>query len=438
MRAKPSVMSDTGRLPPSLWAATARPAPETPPIEGEHRFDIAIVGGGFTGLSAAIHAAKARASVCVLEAGEPGWGASGRNGGQVIAGYKLDPGEIIARFGEARGERIVAFGAEAPDLVFDLVRRYHIDCGAERSGWIQAAHGNDAFWRIEARAVEWARRGAAVEVLDAGHTARLVGSRVYAGGLVDWRGGKLQPLSYARGLAAAALREGAVVSGHSAVTALEPVAGRWQLATDKATVTADKVLIATNGYTGSLAPPLGRSLVSVASFIIATRPLGPALAETILPEGHVVSDTRKLLTYARLDEEGRLVVGGRGGFFDPRDERDFAHVEKALARLYPLLEGFDIEYRWSGRVALTRDFLPHVHEPAPGLMAVVGYNGRGIAMATALGRAAGLVLATGDRSHMPLPAMPIRPIPFAALKRFYLPLLTLWYRLDDRRTALRR
>ena len=436
--ARPSVMSDPDILPPSLWAATAEPAPATPPLEGDHRFDIAIIGGGFTGLSAALHAAKARAKVVVLEASEPGWGASGRNGGQVIAGFKLDPGDIIDKYGEPRGNRLIELGDKAPDLVFDLIRRYAISCGAARSGWIQAAHGPKALGDIEVRARQWAARGAPVEVLDAATAERLIGASGYAGGLLDWRGGRLQPLSYARGLAAAALKEGAVVAGRSGVTAMTRSDGLWHLATASARVSAEKVFIATNGYTGDLAAPLGGSLVSIASFIIATQPLGDNLKAAILPEGHVMSDTRKLLTYARLDDEGRLVVGGRGGFSDPRSDRDFAHVDKALTRLYPLASVEEIAFRWSGRVAITRDYMPHYHEPAPGISALVGLNGRGVAMATALGRAAGLLLATGDRRHMPLPAMPVRPIPFSGLKRYYLPALTAWFRYQDHRSALRK
>jgi len=406
-------------------------------LEGDARFDIAVIGAGFTGLSAALHAAKSRASVCVLEAGEPGWGASGRNGGQVIAGFKLDPDEIVEKYGEARGERLIALGDAAANLVFDLIQRYGISCGARRSGWIQAAHGPAAMETVAECARQWAERGAPVEILDSAQVTHLLGAEGYAGGLLDWRGGRLQPLAFARGLAAAAIKEGAVVSARTPVTAMTRKDGLWHLETPAAHIIAEKVLIATNGYTGALAAPLGHSLVSVASFIIATRPLSPNFRATILPEGHVMSDTRKLLTYARLDDDGRLVVGGRGGFSDPVRDRDFAHVDKALARLYPLAAVEEIAFRWSGRVAITRDYMPHYHEPAPGVSALVGLNGRGVAMATALGRAAGLVLATGDRHPMPLPALPVRPIPFSALKRFYLPIVTQWFRFQDHRSALR-
>lgn len=431
--ARLSVMADRNALPPSLWAATALEAPATMELEGEERFDIAVIGAGFTGLSAALHAAKSRASVCVLEAGEPGWGASGRNGGQVIAGFKLDPDEIIEKYGEARGERLIALGDAAPDLVFDLIQHYAMSCGARRSGWIQAAHGSAAVDTVAERARQWTERGAAVEVLDRAEVAQLLGTDGYAGGLVDWRGGGLQPLSFARGLAAAAMKEGAVVTARTPVTAMARQGGLWHLETPAARVIAEKVLIATNGYTDALADPLGRSLVSVASFIIATRPLNHHLRAHILPQGHVMSDTRKLLTYARLDEAGRLVVGGRGGFSDPLRDRDFAHVDKALAHLYPQAANEPVEFRWSGRVAITRDHMPHFHELAPGVSALVGLNGRGVAMATALGRAVGLLIATGDRRHMPLPALPVRPIPFAGLKRFYLPVLTQWFRFQDHR-----
>jgi len=196
-------------LPKSLWAATACAAPETPPLEGECTTDVAVVGGGFTGLSAALHLAEGGARTILLEAAEPGWGASGRNGGQVICGLKLDPDELIAKYGAERGERLVEFAGGAADLVFDLVSRHEIDCHAERSGWIQGVHATSKMPLAERRAEQWARRGARTEVVSRQRMAELTGTERYAGGWIDHRGGVLQPLSYARGLAAAARRASA-------------------------------------------------------------------------------------------------------------------------------------------------------------------------------------------------------------------------------------
>lgn len=429
---KLSPMADHDRLPPSLWAATATPAPETPPLVGDHRFDVAVVGGGYTGLSAGLHAAEIGARVVVLETSEPGWGASGRNGGQVIPGLKWDPEELVARLGTARGERLVATVGTAPDFVFDLIRRHDIDCEAERSGWIQACHSQKALDAARERAAQWQVRSAPVQLVGAQEVTRLIGAEGYVGGLFDPRGGKLQPLSYARGLARAAQAAGAAVCGHSPVTSLAKSPSGWALKTPRAKVRCDKVILATNAYSGKLHRSLAHSLLPVASFVMATEPLSEDLRCSILPQGHVTSDTRKLLTYSRLDGKGRLVIGGRGSYSDPAGPEDFRHVHDILRRLFPRLGEPRIAFRWSGRVAVTPDFLPHIHEPADGLLAAVGYNGRGVAMASVLGAAVGRYAVDGDRYALPLPPTPIRPIPFHGLQRLYLAAATAWYRLQDR------
>src|SRR2546423_5593277 len=188
-------------LPPSLWASTARPAPETPPLDASRQADVAIVGAGYSGLAAALQLAEAGVSVVVLESGEPGWGASGRNGGQVIPGLKFDPDELVAMFGPDAGEHLVRVAGAAPDTVFDLIGRHGIDCDARRCGWIQPAFAAADLDLIARRAEQWQRRGAPVEVLDRDTTRRLVGSPIYHGGWIDRRAGSVQPLRYARGLA---------------------------------------------------------------------------------------------------------------------------------------------------------------------------------------------------------------------------------------------
>ena len=298
------------RLPPSLWAATAQETFSGHALEGDHRFDIVIFGGGFTGLSAALHASQAGARVCLLEAGEPGWGASGRNGGQVIPGFKWDPDDLVAKFGEEAGERLVAFSGSAPDMVFDLITRHDIRCAASRQGWLQAVHTEKAVKAAELRAAQWQARGASVGFVHGDEARALIGSPAYVAALIEPRGGKLNPLSYARGLARAAVSAGATMSPGSPVTSLQQMSGKWIASTPTATITAEKVLLATNGYTDGLWPKLRQTIIPVASFIVATRPLSDNVRRTILPQGHVISDTRRLLTYSRLDEAGRLVVAG--------------------------------------------------------------------------------------------------------------------------------
>jgi len=419
-------------LPPSLWVATARSAPATPPLGQSRKADVAIVGAGYSGLAAALQLAETGASVVVLESGEPGWGASGRNGGQVIPGLKFDPDELVAMFGPKAGEHLVYVAGGAPDTVFDLIARHGIDCEARRCGWIQPAFAAADLGMIARRAEQWQRRGAPVAMLDRDTACRLIGSPIYHGGWIDHRAGSVQPLSYCRGLARAAQKAGALVCGGSRVSALARDGARWKVTTAHGpTVSAERVLLATNGYTDALWPRLRKTVIAANSFQVATRRLPDKLQQTVLPEGHVASDTRKLLLYYRWDQHGRLIMGGRGPFREPSGPSAYRHLERVIGLLFPQLEGTRCEFYWTGRVALTRDHLPHVHQPAPGLTVFLGYNGRGVAMATTLGTLVARNLIAPADNPLPLPITAIRPIPFHALHRIYATAILQTYRFRD-------
>lgn len=425
-------MADPFPLAPALWAATAPPPPPTPPLDSDADADVCIVGGGFAGLSAALHLAEAGVRAVVLEAREPGWGASGRNGGQVIPGLKHDPDELLARFPGEAGERLVQFAGSTADTVFDLITRHGMNVPHRRAGWIQGAHTEAGLGEVARRAEQWARHGADVAVLDRADVADHLGSGAYLGGWVDRRGGAVQPLAYARGLARAALTAGAAVHGGSPVTALDRQDGRWRVLTaGRRSVRVAQVLVCTNGYTGGLIPRLAQSVIAMNSFQVATAPLSDNARKSVLPYGHVSSDTRKLLLYFRLDHEGRLIMGGRGPLREPRSAADWAHLERVLAKVFPQAAGAPIAHRWGGRVALTRDFLPHLHEPEPGLLVDIGCMGRGIGLQTLMGAAMARYAGSGDRRHLPFPIVPIEPIPFHALRRLYVSAIVAWYRLND-------
>jgi glycine/D-amino acid oxidase-like deaminating enzyme len=422
----------TSTLPPSLWAATAPAAPPTPPLAGSRRADVLIVGAGFTGLSAALHLAEAGAKVCVLEAHEPGWGASGRNGGQVNPTLKHDPDELVRLYGAARAEPLIDAVSRSADLVFELIERHGIDCQPVRKGWLQVAYSPKHIAAMHARAEQWARRGVATQMLARADVAARLGTEAFAGGWLDGRAGGIQPLAYTRGLVRAAQAAGASVHGGSTVTALERRGTQWHATTASgASVVADQVLIATNGYTGGLWPGLSRTVLAANSFIVATAPLQGAAAHAILPGGETASTSQRLLLYFRKDAQGRLLMGGRGHFADPAGPADFAHLERSLELLFPQLGPLEYEYRWAGRIAVTRDFMPHVHTPAPGLTIALGYNGRGIALATSMGRhVAARLLQPG--ADFPYPVTPLRPIPLHGLQRFYIAAGVAWYSLLDR------
>lgn len=425
-------MSEPFPLSPALWAATALPAPPTPPLRESTRADVAIVGGGYLGLSAALHLAEQGADVALIEAREPGWGASGRNGGQVIPGLKYDPDELVAKFGESAGEALTAFAGGTADFAFDLIDRLRLDVPSQRTGWIQGAHSAEGLNLADRRVAQWGRRGAPVERLDRDAVAALVGSRTYLGGWIDRRGGAVQPLALAREIARAATASGARIHGQTRAVRLEPQGARWKVhAAGGASIDAARVLLATNGYTDGLVPGLKQSIVAVNSFQVATQPLGDNLRRTILPQGQVVSDTRKLLLYFRLDAEGRLLMGGRGRLGEPTRAADWAHLERVLKKVFPQAADAAMAFRWGGRVAATRDSLPHLHEPAPGLLVDIGCMGRGIGLQTSLGARMARYIGSGRAADLPFPITPVRGIPFHALNKLYLAAIIAWHRATD-------
>ena len=401
----------------NLWEESAVEAPETPPLAGDIRAEVLVVGAGYLGLSAGLHLAEAGRDVLVLDGEAPGWGASGRNGGQIIPGLKYDPDEIEAEFGPEKGERLWRFAGSTADFVFDLVGRLGLRAEARHTAWIQGVTTEAAAARAGSRAEQWRRRGADVAYVDRAEAARLIGCDRYLGAFVDRRAGALQPLSYARELARAAMRAGARIHGGSRVVELAPSQGGWHATiAGGARVRGDTVLLCANAYSDRLVPELPRSIVAANSLQIATAPIPDRLRQAILPGGEVLSDTRRVIRYWRLDSAGRLIMGGRGPYREPGPERDWAHLKREVARLYPDLAGIAVTHRWGGRVAVHPDYWPKLHRPRPGLLAAIGCQGRGVAWQSAIGRELAR-LATEPDYESVLPVSGIAPIPFAPLKR---------------------
>ena len=415
----------------SLWEATAVGEAAWPTLQGNRRADVAVVGGGYTGCAAALALAGAGTRVALVEAKTIGWGASGRTGGQVIPGLKFDPDELEAMFGPELGPRFVATVAGTGDEVFGLIDKHGITCDATRRGWLQPAVSPRAVEVVKQRCAQWARRGAPVSLVDRARMAELIGSDLYFGGWEDRRAGHVQPLSFNRGLAAAAQRAGAEIYVDSPATSLERQDGRWRLTTPAGSVTADTVLIGTNGYTDGLWPGLARTVVPMMSFQAATVPLPPALGRAILPGGHCASDTRRLLWYFRRDAAGRLLMGGRAPYREDLGPADAGLVRAAVDRLYPQLREVPFEFHWSGRVAMTRDHLPHLHQLAPGVWAALGYNGRGVGMAPLLGRLLAELVLGAKPADIPFPVTAMRPIPGYPFTRLVARALVRYYRLRD-------
>jgi glycine/D-amino acid oxidase-like deaminating enzyme len=413
-----------------VWQPPARPSVPDSPLDQNEEADLAIVGGGILGLSTALGAARMGASVRLLEAGRIGRCASGLNGGQVIPGLKYDPDWLVERFGRARGT--VEFAASTADAVFDLIRAERLDVPHVRNGWIQAAHTATAMRAAEERDRQWARNGAETMLLDAGAIAALTGARGYLGGWLDRRAGVINPLAYTLELARIAGEAGARLAQDQRVTALARSDGRWQVTTaDGARVSAKNVVVATNAYSDALVPGLARSLVTLHSFQIATAPLDSELSEQILPQGQAVSDSRRIVIYYRRSLDGRFVLGGRGRMSIPRSPRDWRHLQRAMRRLYPQLGDVAVEMRWFGRVAMTPDHLPHIHEPEKGLLAAVGCQGRGLGLMTAMGARLAHYALAGDERVLPFPITPLRPIPLHEFRQIGVAATIAWYRMLD-------
>lgn len=403
------------RLPDSLWAATAAPAAETPPLSGRHEADVVVVGGGFAGLSTALHLSDAGKRVILIEAGEPGWGASGRNGGQVNPAWRMLPSEIRAKYGSNRAPAVLDMLNRSCDLLFDLVERHKIDCDAMRPGFVHAGFGSTGKEFLDGWIREWGELGVPVERLDRKDVHELIGTKAYHLGMRDPRGGHVQPLSYARGLARAAISLGASIHGRTRAETIRETGRGWTVVTDGGEVEAEHVVLCTNAYTDALWPNLRKAVVPVTSFLVASEPLDAGRLATILPGRHAVAETRRALHYYRLDRDNRFVMGGRGNLTNVETTGSVEHLKATALELYPELEGVRWEYSWGGRIAVTPDHTPRLFRLARNVHAALAFNGRGVAMGTMFGlQATRAVL--GEEPDMPVE--PIGLIPNHALRQF--------------------
>lgn len=418
--------------PHCVYTETALARAEWPCLTGEHRAQVMVVGAGYTGLSAALNLAEAGVDVWVLEAHEPGFGAAGRNGGQVNAGLKHEPEQIARHFGEARAERLIRLSSQAPDDLFRLIERLHIDCEARREGTLRAAYRSADVSGLHESARQWRTFGITLDVLDSREIHRRTGSARYLAGLYDPRGGSVQPLSLARGLAVAAHRAGARVYANTRITALSPEGALWRASSASGTLRAERVIIATDGYSDALWPGLKQSILPIYSAIIATELVDPHVTQTVLPMGGVLYESGDITVYYRKSRDGRLLLGGRGRQWAMRDPRAFRHLADYVPRLWPILSGVRITHWWNGQFALTPDYYPRVHAPANGVFIGLGYSGRGVAMGVALGAELARAATGTPLDELALPPSAITPIPLHRFWRVGVELKVAWARLKER------
>ena len=427
-----AMATDSHALPPSLYAATAAPALTLPALDSDRNVPVAIIGGGFAGLSTALHLAEQGVEAVVLEAREPGWGASGNNGGQLNPGLKLDPDTIEAEFGPDLGRRMIAFSYNTPVFTLELIRRIGIACDARQNGTLRAAYHEAHAAAVETTATQCIRRGMPVRLLDRNELLEMTGTDRYVRAMLDSRGGDVHPLNFAGGLARAALAAGATIYGATPAISLSREAGRWRIETPGAVVHAEKVLIATNGFTGDLWPGLSRTIVPVFSSIAATEPLPDEVARRIMPTRSVLYESGHITVYYRIDASNRLLMGGRGPMHWIRDPGAVAYLMRYAVKLWPMLRGVAWTHGWNSRLAMTADHYPHLHEPAPGVLAYLGCNGRGVALASAMGQQLAKRLVGGETAQIDLPITPIKPIPLHAAWPIAVRGVVLYGRIRDR------
>jgi glycine/D-amino acid oxidase-like deaminating enzyme len=402
-------------LPPNVYQLDAPAAPETPPLSGSLLTSVAIVGGGIVGLTTALHLAEAGVDVTVLEAQEPGWGASGNNGGQLNPGLKFDPDVIEASYGPDLGKRMVAFAYDTPNRTLALIKRLGIACEARQNGTLRVAYSERAVGGVEATARQCIARGMPVTMLDRDQVAEATGTNRYLAAMRDDRGGDVNPLAYIRGLAKAALAAGAKIYGRTPVRALQRTPAGWTLRTDSGTVQAEKILLATNGFTDDLWSGLKRTIVPVFSAIAASSPLPRELARRVLPARSSVYESGRITVYYRVDAHDRLLIGGRGPMRPISHPGDITYLTDYAKRLWPELAQQPWTHCWNSRLAMTQDHWPHLHEPAENALIYLGCNGRGVALGTAIAEQLAARLIKGTAVELDLPIVSHKPIRFHGL-----------------------
>ncbi|WP_270937126.1 NAD(P)/FAD-dependent oxidoreductase [Falsiroseomonas oryzae] len=423
--------------PPSLWAHVSPPGPDLPELRGEETAEVVVIGAGFTGLSTAIHLREAGLPVTVVEAAEPGWGASGRNNGQVIPTLsKHDPSALVARHGEA-GERFVAVLRDSADILFDLVRRHGIAAEAEQVGWVQPVHSPGRMKIAERRVKEWGSRGAPVELLDRAALRDMLGSDAWFGGWWNRSGGHVNPLALARGMAKTALALGARIYARSPATRIEHRGGGWVVTTAAGTLRARALVLATNAYTDAfsrdLAPDVAREVVPTLSWQMATEPVSHNVAGTIIPGRQAMSDTHGELYFARWDARGRLVTGGALAVQMDQARRLRPLIAARLKRLWPQLGEVRFDHVWSGNLSMTPDYFPRLHRLGPDGYAWAGCNGRAVALSVALGREFARAIQGVPETELGLPFTDPTPMPLHGVARRVAPLMLMLYRWRDAR-----
>jgi glycine/D-amino acid oxidase-like deaminating enzyme len=423
----------------NYWLTTAQmPSPDAArPLPS--RVDVAVIGAGFTGLSAARILAKRGASVAVLESETIGWGASSRNGGMVLTGMKLGVNQLISKYGRDLTKRMYAASLQTIDCVERIVREEAIDCDFSRCGHLEVAckqkHFDDYARQVEVIAREFNHQ---LRVVQRNELSAEIGSNIYYGGIVDEVSAGLNPARYVAGLGRAVIKAGAEIFEHTRVEGLqreflEGGAG-WKISTSRGPLWAGEIFVATSGYTGKATPALQRKLIPIGSFIITTQPLSEALAHELSPRNRMIYDSKNYLYYYRLTPDRRMLFGGRAAFFPETNQtirRSAEILRRGMIDVYPQLRDAKIEFVWGGTLDFAFDIMPHAGQ-LEGMYYAVGYAGHGVAMATYQGQKMAELI-SGDKPENPFEGIPFPGAPLGLYngKPWFLPFAGMWYKVLD-------
>jgi glycine/D-amino acid oxidase-like deaminating enzyme len=422
----------------NYWLTTAT-FPQTNDQPLPDRVDVAVIGAGYTGLSAARTLAKRGANVAVLESETIGWGASSRNGGMVLTGLKLGVNKLISKYGRELTRRMYAASLESIDCVERIVGEESIDCNFSRCGHLEVAckqkHFDDYERQAEVIAREFSHE---LRVIQKQELGAEIGSSIYYGGMADEISAGINPARYAAGLGCAALKAGAQIFEHTRVESLDKKSSQgdfgWKITTTRGLLWAREVFVASSGYTGKATPALQRKIIPIGSFIITTEILPEALAHELSPRNRMIYDSKNYLYYYRLTPDRRMLFGGRAAFFPENDQtirRSAEILRGGMIDVYPQLRDAKVDYVWGGTLDFAFDIMPHAGQ-MDGVYYALGYAGHGVAMATYQGQKMAELIA-GDRPENPFVGIPFPAAPLGLYsgKPWFLPFAGMWYKFLD-------
>lgn len=401
-----------------LWKVTAPQPPSLKRLVDEVTADVAVIGGGYTGLSAALHLAEAGTEVVLLEAKEIGFGGAGRNVGLVNAGLWLMPEDVEKKIGPEHGRRLVGVLGHSPDLVFKLIEKHGIKCEAIRKGTLHCAHSTGGYRALQQREMQWKERGAPVKLLSRKEAASKIGSESFYGALLDERAGTVQPLAYTYGLAKAALQEGANLYCDSPVIDFSRKSNSWRLFTPLGQVIAKSIILAVQGYPDFAFKKSRKTIIPFNFFQFATSPLPEKVRKTILPDGQGAWDTNLILSSYRLDQTGRLIVGSVGQVENMAYTLHKKWAHRTIRKVFPQVGQTNLEYGWNGRIAMTVDHIPRFHLFDNAMVTVTCYNGRGIGPGTVFGKLLAKYILNGSEQDIPLPVKKQKRVFMRGLRGF--------------------